>query len=69
MFLCLQVTLRQLQKRLSGNAADFDEVIRKAKRQSSTTGSGKGSKRPTAQSGYNPSVTGECFVQHQHGSR
>jgi dynein heavy chain len=45
------VTLRQLQKRLSGNAGDFDEVIKKAKRQSSNAG-GKRSKRTTAQSGH-----------------
>eukprot|EP00879_Flechtneria_rotunda_P021343 GHRR01022494.1.p1 GENE.GHRR01022494.1~~GHRR01022494.1.p1 ORF type:complete len:925 (+),score=321.59 GHRR01022494.1:1101-3875(+) len=50
-----QVTLRQLQKRLSGNAADFEEVIKKAKRQSSNTsggvGSRLGSRRTTTQSG------------------
>lgn len=45
------VTLRQLQKRVSGNAEDFNEVIKKAKRQSSNAG-GKMSKRATAQSGY-----------------
>lgn len=51
-----QVTLRELQKRVSGNAQDYEEVIRKAKRQSSTTGavpvsqpsSTPGSKRASA---------------------
>jgi dynein heavy chain len=32
------VTLRQLQKRVSGNAQDYEEVIRRAKRQSSMGG-------------------------------
>eukprot|EP00882_Tetradesmus_deserticola_P024604 GHRQ01026903.1.p1 GENE.GHRQ01026903.1~~GHRQ01026903.1.p1 ORF type:complete len:122 (-),score=27.43 GHRQ01026903.1:37-402(-) len=45
-----QVTLRQLQKRLSGNPGDFDDVIRKARRQSSNAG-GKRSNRTTTQSG------------------
>lgn len=32
------MTLRQLQKRVSGNAQDYEEVIKRAKRQSSSTG-------------------------------
>ena len=34
------VTLGQLQARVSGSAADYDEVIKRAKRQSSTTDGG-----------------------------
>lgn len=45
------MTLRQLQKRLSGAAGDYEEVIKKARGQSSNAG-GKLSKRVTAQSGY-----------------
>lgn len=37
--------MRELQKRVSGNAQDFEEVIRKAKRQSSTC-SGRGPETP-----------------------
>eukprot|EP00878_Enallax_costatus_P012531 GHUV01013087.1.p1 GENE.GHUV01013087.1~~GHUV01013087.1.p1 ORF type:complete len:2750 (+),score=1040.15 GHUV01013087.1:633-8882(+) len=62
------VTLRQLQKRVSGNAEDFNEVIKKAKRQSSNTG-GRMSKRTTAQSGFtagvNPSMTGETIAEEE----
>lgn len=61
-----QVTLRELQKRVSGNAQDYEEVMRKAKRQSSTTGavpvsqpsSTPGSKRASAHCPTVPSTPG-----------
>lgn len=57
------VTLRELQKRVSGNAQDFDEVIKRAKRHSSSTGAAPGSvpssKRASAHnSGPVPSTPG-----------
>lgn len=54
------VSLRELQKRVSGNAQDYEEVIKRAKRQSSTGGMPPGSspgskptsKRASATGGY-----------------
>lgn len=63
-----KVTLRELQKRVSGSAQDFDEVIKKAKRQSSSTGAAPASasgsvpssKRASATLGNTePATTGE----------
>ena len=61
-----QVTLRELHKRVSGNAQDYEEVMRKAKRQSSTTGavpvsqpsSTPGSKRASTHCPTVPSTPG-----------
>lgn len=69
-----QVTLRELQKRVSGNAQDYEEVIKKAKRQSSTTGTAPassvppsvppsipGSKRGSTTGNTVPPTPGECI--------
>lgn len=58
-----KVTLRELQKRVSGNAQDFEEVIKRAKRQSSSTGTAPSSvpssKRASAHNGNTvPSTPG-----------
>lgn len=54
------VTLRELQKRVSGNAQDYEEVIRKAKRQSSTGGAPPTGSAPT-------SVPGSKRASQTHG--
>lgn len=62
------VTLRELQKRASGNAQDYDEVIRKAKRQSSTGGAPPiGSVPPSVPGSKRGSVTG-CPVPPTPGT-
>jgi hypothetical protein len=62
------VTLRELQKRVSGNAQDYDEVIRKAKRQSSTGGAPLiGSFPPSVPGSKRGSVTG-CLVPSTPGT-
>jgi hypothetical protein len=62
------VTLRELQKRVSGNAQDYDEVIRKAKRQSSTGGAPPiGSVPPSVPGSKRGSATG-CPVPSTPGT-
>jgi hypothetical protein len=62
------VSLRELQKRVSGNAQDYEEVIKRAKRQSSTGGMPPGSSPGSKPTSKRASATGGYTVPPTPGT-